>query len=293
MTHRFAVAAALGAAALAFAADDPNAPLAETKEQLQSLKKDEAAQKAATHGGVKVDLPTIAAPAQPLDLPAPRHEDADPSNNASDGKNWLLDGYDKLEGNRGRANAKRGDDKAGGSPKLRDPNAPDYFLRLYERQRAGRDAMPRESGRFHVGERKRDLADPFAPFMKDWLANSPVRDALSDALDRGGSNTGTPPVSESASPTNSTMSVAPVGVDAQRAPDTNPFVQALGLPAQPKLAETRPPIALAPMQPMAPAPSSPVNTVYDLPERPKPDLKQSLPPPPSEDKKYFPQLKKF
>lgn len=297
MTRRLAVAAALGAAALAFAADDPNAPLAQAKEQLQSLKKDEAAQKAGTQSGVKVDLPKIDAPAQQLDLPAPRRDDANTSNNASDGKNWLLDGYEKLDGERGRPNGKRGDDRAGENQKPLDPHAPDYFLRLYERQRAERNAMPRELGRFSTDDRKSRLADPFAPFMKDWLANSPVRDALKDSLSRASPDTGMPPASEPVVPP-STTTVTSVGVDTQRAPNTNPFVEALGLPTPPpaKLAEVRTPLGTGQNQMSAPvsaAAPTPASTIYDLPERPKTDLKHTLPPPPSEDKKFFPQLKKF
>lgn len=294
MTRRLAIAVAFGAAALAFAADDPNAPLAQTKQQLESLKKDEAGQKAASHGEMKVNLPTIAAPAQPLDLPAPRRDDAPTPNNASDGKNWLLDGYDKLDGQRGRMNTKRGDGKANANPAPLDPHAPDYFLRVYERQRAERDAKARELGRFDARERKGgDAADPFAPFLKDWLANSPVRDALKDALGRDPADTGMPSVAESASPANPTATATSSAIDPSPATNANPFVQALGLrAAQPQLTEVRALPGTGQNQTSAPASTS-SNTIYDLPERPKTDLKHALPPPPSEDKKFFPQLKKF
>lgn len=303
MTRRFAVAAALGAAALAFAADDPNAPLARTKEQLQSLKKDEAARNAGTQSGAKLDLPTLNTPGQELDLPAPKREDADPNNGKHAGqKNWLLDGFDKLESKRGAigTGARRADGKgsAGDDEKPLDPNEPDYFLRVYERQRAARDAKQLElNASGDARELKTDAAaDPFAPFMKDWLANSPVRDALKDTFGRDGSG-------ELASPVNGGRASQIGGAPDAPATDTarataaaaNPFVRALGLPTleTSKPAEVRAPAVDVPNPPIAPTSATGANTIYDLPERPKVDLNQTLPPPPTEDKKYFPQLKKF
>ncbi|MBI2510523.1 MAG: hypothetical protein HYV96_00970 [Opitutae bacterium] len=302
MTRRFAVVAALGAAALAFAADDPNAPLAHTKEQLQSLKKDEAARNAGTQSGAKLDLPALNTPGQELDLPAPKREDGDAKNGKRAGqKNWLLDGYDKLESKRASTGvgARRSDRKGSASAdeKPLDPNDPDYFLRVYERQRAERDAKQldaRAPGR--VGELKTAADDPFAPFMKDWLANSPVRDALKDAFrSEGTSEFAAPAVGPGATPAGSSPNAPTADAPRATAAATNPFVQALGLPAleAPKPAETRAPPADVQNAPGAPPLPTPASTIYDLPERPKVDLKQTLPPPPAEDKKYFPQLKKF
>lgn len=294
MTRRFAVAVALGAAALAFAADDPNAPLANAKQQLQSLKKDEAAQKAGTQSGAKLDLPALNTPGQELDLPAPKREEADAKSKAADQKNWLLEGYDKLDK---KAGAGRTDRKASVSEKPLDPNDPDYFLRLYERQRAEREE--RESERLdlksiNASELATTASDPFAPFMKGWLANSPVRDALKSTV---GSDTSSEPalVAEPPTPVASVAVTDVALLGTPRPPNTNSFVQALGLPSldQSKPTEVHNPTVTLQNPPAAPTSRPPANTIYDLPERPKVDLKQSLPPPPSEDKKYFPQLKKF
>lgn len=292
MTRRFAVAVALGTAALTFAADDPNAPLANTKQQLQSLKKDEAAQKAGTQGVAKFDLPALNTPGQELDLPAPKREEADAKSRAADRKNWLIEGYDKLDK---KSEAKRADGKASADEKPLDPSDPDYFLRLYERQRAERDANTREFDRLQMNERSSEAADPFAPFMNDWLANSPVRDALKDSLGHQATAAEMLPGAETVSSSASAAPAAPVSGEALRETGTNPFVQALGLPAldQSKPTDVRTPIVTLQNPPAASTSPVPANTIYDLPERPKVDLKQSLPPPPSEDKKYFPQLKKF
>lgn len=293
MTRRFAVVAALGAAALAFAADDPNAPLANTKRQLESLKKDEAAQKAGTQSGAKLDLPSLNTPGQELDLPPPKREGSE-TNNKSPEKNWLLDGYDKLERKRASADGKRGDDRVSRDEKPLDPNDPNYFLRVYERQRAERDAKQLNVNAAREHDLKSDAADPLAPFLKDWLANSPVREVLKETI--GSDASGGPAASEGAATTLESKPVANAIAAEGAKSVSNPYVQALGLPA------SEPPRSLAgghsPAAPLsspvaAPAPNAPASTIYGLPERPKPDLKHALPPPPAEDKKYFPQLKKF
>lgn len=292
MTRRFAVAVALGTAALAFAADDPNAPLANTKQQLQSLKKEEAAQKAGTQRAAKFDLPALNTPGQELNLPALKREEADAKKKAADRKNWLLEGYDKLDK---KSEAKRADGKASADEKPLDPDDPDYFLRLYERQRAERDANTREFDRLQMNERSGEAADPFAPFMKDWLANSPVREALKDSLGHQAIDAEMVPGAETVSSSASAAPAAPVIGEASRETGTNPFVQALGLPALElsRPVEGRSPTITVQSPPAVPTSPIPANTIYDLQERPKVDLKQALPPPPSEDKKYFPQLKKF
>lgn len=292
---RFAAVAALAATALACAADDPNAPLANAKEQLQALKKDEAAQKAGTQNGLKLDTPSLATPASELELPRPRREEEAQRQQQAGRKDWLLEGFDKLDRKRALNAPKRGDAKPGNEALL-DPNDPDYFLRLYERQQAEREAKQLKLSGPSASELKTAIADPFAPFMEEWLANSPVRDALRGVADRAAPNDSAPalPGGTASSPTATTartVTAEPVGA----APAPNPFVQALGLPSlEPaRPADTRRPTIDAVNTPSpVPSPSS-AKTIYDLPERPKMDLKQALPPPPSEDKKYFPQLKKF
>lgn len=294
--RRWIAWAALGAAALAAAADDPDAPLARTKEQLQSLKKDEAAQKAGAAGSLKLDLPRLTTPGQDLALPSPRRPDEGTKDRSNpETRQWLLEGVEKLDRKSTSANRRDADKRErAGEPPL-DPSSPDYFLRLYERQRADAEAKRLEASAPDPADRQRAAADPFAPFMKEWLANSPVRDVLKDAL---GGATREAGVSAEAAP----GATPPAGssplppLDAPRGTGGNPFVQALGLPPadQPvQRGELRPPVAEVAPVAAAPAPGPATDTIYSLPERAKVDLKHALPPPPAEDKKFFPQLKKF
>lgn len=284
----------LGAAALAFAAEDPNAPLANTKAQLQALKKDTAAQTADAPDSPKLNLPSLASPTSELELPRPPRDDAKEKKGAGQ-KDWLLDGFDKLNRKRPPSAAKRGDGKSRAEDQPLDPNDPDYFLRLYEKQRAERDAAQMDVRGPSTNEKPDATADPFAPFMRQWLANSPVRDVLQDGtteptgIDPGLSSVTTNYQASAASP--NALTSEPVRSNGR----PNPFVQASGLPALESGQPTavRPPAANGTGNLTPPAPPAPADSIYNLPERPKADLKRALPPPPSEDKKYFPQLKKF
>lgn len=295
------------AAGIACAAEDLNAPLAGAKQQLQSLRKDETVQKAAVSDGIKLDLPALNTPDAGAALPPPKRDESAAKQKDNSQRDWLLEGFDRLERRksarpRGATTGNKDDD--GSDPeKPLDPSAPNYFLRHYEHQRAQSEAQHLTS----VGAPDDRAAnagslggDPFAPFMKDWLANSPVRDALQNAVSpsatRAVAAIGNMPSAPRSIDGGQVGSVAelPDAKAAQRGARANPFVQALGLPSvdQPAMAESRSMRAETALT-ISTANSTPSTTVYDLPERAKPDVKRVLPPPPSEDKKYFPQLKKF
>jgi hypothetical protein len=294
--RRLAVAAALGTTALAFAADDPNAPLANTKAQLQTLKKDAAAQNADAPAGPKLNLPSLTAPGPELDIQRPGRDGGEAKEKRrAEKKDWLLEGFDSLDRKRSSDAAKRVSGQSEDDEKPLDPNDPDYFLRLYERQRAQRDAQQIDVNGSPTNEFRADTGDAFAPFMKEWLANSPVRDVIKDTMtDTARADPVLPQATTSALPHEARSGALPSeSVGNSGAP--NPFVQALGLPA---LESSRPAVVSGSVgngvrDLTPPAPPAPANTIYDLPARSKADVKRALPPPPSEDKKYFPQLKKF
>jgi hypothetical protein len=295
VTLRLAVAAAFGVATVAFAADDPNAPLANTKAQLQSLKKDAAAQQADTPRAPKLELPSIqgAVAGPELELPRPKRDDADSQDRKrAQQKDWLLQGFDRLDRKSSFGTAKSADTKAETEDEPLDPNDPDYFLRVYERQRAERDTKRLDVNALASGELRTDAPDPLAPFMKEWLADSPVREALQSVNathstgDRVASGSiGSAPMAVTHTASAATVSARPV---------PNPFVQALGLPTFDQTASDTRAAAVEPVRntPTS-SPTNQTNTIYDLPERPKTDVRQALPAPPADDKKYFPQLKKF
>ncbi len=296
MRSCLAAAVAVGTAALALAADDPNAPLANTKAQLQTLKKDAVAQKADAPDGPKLNLPSLAAPGPELDMQRPTRDGNEATEKTRAGpKDWLLEGFDRLDRRRSSEAAKRAAGQSQDDERPLDPNDPDYFLRLYERQRAQRDAQQIEVNGPTTNELRTDAGDAFAPFLKEWLANSPVREVIQGTMKETGR---TDPVrsraTTSVSAQETRLSALPSGT-VQNGAAANPFVQALGLPAlepgSPAVVSGS--VANGVNSVTPPAPPAPANTIYDLPARPQADLKRALPPPPSDDKKYFPQLKKF
>lgn len=294
--RRLAAAAAVGTAALVFAADDPNAPLANTKAQLQTLKKDAATQNADASDDPKLNLPALATPGPEFDIQRPARDGNDATEKKRAGrKDWLLEGFDKLDRKRSLDASKRGTGKSDDDEMPLDPNDPDYFLRLYERQRAQRDAQQLDVNGTLTNEFKIDTGDAFAPFMKEWLANSPVRDALKETMTSSGQADSALSRETTSTPLHETRSGAPSSESVGNSADPNPFIQALGLPAlepgQPAVVSGSVAKGVNNLNP--PASPAPANTIYDLPVQPKTDLKRALPPPPSEDKKYFPQLKKF
>lgn len=294
--RRLAAVAALGTTALAFAADDPNAPLANTKAQLQTLKKDAAAQKADTPDGPKLNLPSLATPGPEFDIQRSTRDGNEAKEKKRAGqKDWLLEGFDKLDRKRSSDAAKRDTGQSEDDEKPLDSNDPDYFLRLYERQRTQRDAQQVDVNGTPTNEFKTGPGDAFAPFMKDWLANSPVRDALKETMTNPSQTDSALWRETTSTPAHETRLNALSSETVRTTAAPNPFVQALGLPT---LESGSPAVVSGSVangvgNPTPPAPASPANTIYDLPVQPKTNLKRALPPPPSEDKKYFPQLKKF
>lgn len=301
MRRSLAIVLALTGASFVWAQEqNSDAPLSETKEQLQALRRDESAQRTATPGGLKLDIPSINAPdlGSDLNLSKPKKdEDSDLKKNAKR-KNWLLDGYDKLDRKKSGVldtAGKKGDQAETDPEEKLDPKDPDYFLHVYEKQRAESDAKQLElknAAAAQTADQKMGGMDPFAPFMREWLANSPVRDVIRDsnaasaATGAGDSNAAT--VSSDVNTTATTNTSISEG---SRAAAGNPFLQALGLPSssgQPSDAHPRvvEPSAASVFNVPAPTPL-PLQV-----ERPRDEQRNAVPPPPT-DKKYFPQLKKF
>jgi len=289
----------------ASAADNPpgDAPLSDTKRQLQALQRDAAAQKTETPTGLRLDLPTVNAPGlTDLNLTKPEKEDdKDAQKRNARRKNWLLDGYDKLDARKNGTSDTRDkkDGEMGEEDKL-DPKDPDYFLHVYEKQRAESDAKQREFANANMQKADTKLAgstDPFAPFMKEWLANSPVRDAIRDSSNSANlSSTGEPAAAAASVPSDSHPAVNSGGAsDSLRPNANNPFLQSLGLSASDsaaKAAEFRAPVVEPVLKNAFENRSAPTPDPTLSRERPRDEVRNAVPPPP-DDKKYFPQLKKF
>lgn len=304
---RFALAFIVAAGAgLVASAQSTDAPLENTKQQLQSLGKDRAAEKAgtqttpATLRGALTTPEAIGPMPLPSLLPAQKKEERDAIQKAGARKNWLLDGYDKLSRPKDDKHAGTGnpDAEEANEPPL-NPSDPDYFLRVYEKQRAETLARQKETSAASES-RIATGSDAFAPFLKDWLAGSPVRDALSEVA-VGSAGTGRVSASASdgltmlnATPERRESRASSTGFDAggetKAASAANPFVLALGLPTTPpaQANDLRPPTA-----PAEPPPVSSSSSDWPTREAEKPVAPRVIVPPPQDAKKYFPQLKKF
>ncbi|MBA3850007.1 MAG: hypothetical protein C0502_08430 [Opitutus sp.] len=300
MHRRLALLVVLGCAVSATAQD---APLAGAKQQLQQLSKDRAADEAKAQSGIKLgSLPQLqvqpkGGDAPQLAAPPPQANQKQPQDES---RNWLLQGYDRL----GPKPDRRDKDARREDTELLDPRSPDYFLKVYERQRAERQGKTKEEATERLGTSA--APDVMSPFMQDWLARSPVKGILKDTT--GGRNLAPDAAvapGTAVTPQGQTVSVATQdpsaeadrrlaesrGGSVKRAARANPYVQALGVAPDGLTGNTLElPSPTASPTPVAKPPAAPTLT---LPELPKVEPRRRPPPSPADDKKYFPQLKKF
>ena len=306
------------AATAAAGAEDANAPLADAKQQLQQLQRDQAAAKSgAADSGLKGSLPEVRLTMPGRDeqpatavFPNRKEKDQEKARKQAREKNWLVDGYNRLGGERDAvvpgdqtrrqshsADALNDEDQAGEH---------DDLINLYEHQsKSGNGSPPK--GR--AAEDKKDAgftaADPMAPFLQQWLANSPVRDVVLATRGAGNAGGGTPdslngpgPGDSSVVPVGGAMLATPVALPAGAAlAAENPYLAALSLPVLPAGLPpglpTPPPAVDAGMSPVSadkPAVALPGDSAATAGKN---DLRKPPVTPADEDKKYFPQLKRF
>lgn len=301
MSLRAGTLALLLGAAVA-GAEKPVAPLENTKQELRSLQQDQAAKNTGTATGRLTDgLPRYqgATPgSQPLELPAPANSPRELSKRLDAEKNWLADGVGKLkQGDRAREKAARDLREEAGrdeDTEARDPSDPAYLVKVYGEQKKKTDEAG--NSRQAAGSARRDA---FAPFLKDWLGTSPSRGKFFDELvgrPETGGNLAAPGYFARGSlgqPAGTGEFTAPTSAP-RAAAKGNPYLAAmeerplseqssgreqpsasLNLPA-PKLPEIVPA-----------APSIDISGPYRSPDT------KPLFPALSDDKKYFPQQKKF
>ncbi len=300
------------AAAGLSAADEPGAPLAESKRELQQLQKDQAAQKSgAGQSDLKGALPKLNAPTpggSALNLPfAPPQmsNESDGQKKKDAAKNWLLDGMDRLERKSGKltpGTAKKSgfDEEEAEDGLAASPAGPSSLLQIYAKQ-GKTDGTTKQNSP--------TVADPLAPFLQHWLAGSPVRGPVLDALARRepanspGSylKLGVPgfeaPTGPSSSGPGDPLDSSPASATVNSRGLENPYLQTLALAAPASTPAGGGPVAA----PVRAAASSPVIAPSQTAPAVAPDNRASskpspFTPPPSkadEDKKYFPQLKRF
>lgn len=167
------------------AAEPPEPPLATTREQLRALPKDGAAgPDQRPPGDWRVGWPQVTAPppvrpadGPPVARPTPDRREVPPT------RNWLRDGMARTEreaaGGRGagaRASAGQpGEGAAAGDDEPLDPADPDFLVKAEDqrRRRTERAEARRAAGRIDAAAQL--PANPLAPLMLEWLARSPVR----------------------------------------------------------------------------------------------------------------------
>lgn len=178
-------------------ADEPTVPLENAKAELQALRKDENAGKAgALDANLKDGLPQFHSPtpgAMPLELPPPKTPQSEMKKKRDAAKNWLLDGVGRLDDEaKSKANGQGRGAREEAEIADEDTNSDesDSLLRVYaEQKKRDSDAKNvRDAAKKNDGLSQNDA---FAPFLQDWLADSPVRGKFfDDFLKTPGSRSG-------------------------------------------------------------------------------------------------------
>lgn len=300
-----APSAILGMVLLAGAAQgaDSGAPLESTKKELRNLGGGQKANSGPSASeGLRPNLPTIQTPGQEslpsLPLVDPEKLEKERKRKKEERKNWLVNGVEQLErqdkGKEANAFPAEEDKTEANDARTSDETDPQYLLKLYDEQKKGEEAHKRETK-----PQRSPPADPLAPFLQGWMGNSPVRGQFFDEFVRKPEG-----VTAAAGPT------APVGVNSSRdfgrisGPGQSPGDNPVAKP-NPYLAEINQPVQSEPANKVLPNQNtlSPVHTTpsFDKPRIPlaeppvdvRPPERKPLPSPLADDKKYFPQLKRF
>jgi hypothetical protein len=296
--------AGLAAATGAWAAEPASAPLEGTKQELRKLQADQSANPdTGVTGKLTGAMPQLQTPVpgtMPMEQLATREKtERERQKKAETQKNWLRDGVDQLgKSNDGKHPDKTASDSAMGATEQDkdrpDSSDPNYLLKVYTEQKNADEA---KGGREKAAAPR---ADPFAPFLQGWLENSPVRGRFFDDFVRkpDGVDGGTqPPVASSAAvSTGAAFSPAEAAGGSHRAPGTaqpNPYLQGLDLGSLPDPGNTRGPAAATAGALPSPVPVQSAGGVVDPIPSSRAEEKKPLSLPPSDDKKYFPQLRKF
>jgi hypothetical protein len=283
-------------AGTAGAEDRSGGPLEGTKQELKSLQADQAAAKNGVAAGKLSDgLPQLQAPvpgAVPLELTAPDKLEQDLKKRKAAQKNWLLDGVGRLEReSRAKARGKNdaGDSSSDADEQAGDRSDPDYLLKLYSEQTRGK-ANQNQAGALRGGA---SSSDPMAPFLQNWLADSPVRGKFfddfvkkSDSGDSQGTVAGGLSGNGTASAGFSGELPGMTRVFVATKPAANPYLQAPAMPALQERSSATGSASTPSWTPALPAPRDPI-----LPVRPDDKKPQELAP--LDNQKYFPQQKKF
>lgn len=293
-------------AGFAFAEEPSPAPLSAAGAEIRQLEKDQRRTEAAK-GNAKVEAGSVPKlnidPAQ--DSPEAwlaeqkkkeREEQRRGTPKREKQDNWLVDGVESLKQGDpspqapAAAKASSTSDASSASSKA-DQSDPNYLLKLFAEQKKD-SATEKSSAKPERGP------DPFAPFLQGWLGNSPVRGQFFDQFATGNTSSagGSATAPSGSGPAGSSLSNANPLADlkpAAKERSANPYLETApvlslalpapvsnGSPVSPSLGNP----ALNSEAMPAPAPLQP-----DLIAPPKKEPRL----PANDDRKYFPQAKKF
>jgi hypothetical protein len=293
----------LVAAGLAYGAEGASGTLDSTRQELKQLQSDQKNKTGQSNDKIRLDAPT-------LDL---RSDDGSPEawlasklkeerklkeqKKSETSGNWLVEGVEKLEKEESVAKSAGGPSGKGAASSETAPHPVDqsdsqYLLKLFDEQKKPADNKSTAAKSSPAG-----APDAFAPFMQSWLGSSPVRGQFFDQFARKseGGGEGAPVVTSNyRGPSNSTaVVVAPEPVVAEK---SNPYLTELNAPILTREVVND----TSQLQPMgapliAPEAARGGGPVL-LPAEPAPDARErgKAPLPGlADDKKYFPQLKRF
>jgi hypothetical protein len=289
------------AAIVGGAAEQGGAPLEASKKALRELQADQATKPDVNSTGHKPSdgLPQaqVPPPAAMQDFGSRRTNEKELQKKKDRPANWLLDGVDKL-GRDARDRKSPGRDNRRDLPEDEeaepDSSDPDYMLKLYARQK--KESAEKTEARQATKARP----DPIAPFLQEWLGNSPVRGKFfdeyvrkSDAGPGAGSPTG-PAERVSGQSLDHFVRLEDRRVAGPAVPQSNPYLAGFDAPRPFAESESRS-MGQSPVAPMpfgSPA-SLPQLPVAEPDQAPRPADKKPLLLAPSDNEKYFPQQKKF
>lgn len=287
------------------AAGQGGAPLEASKKALEELQADQAVKpdvnatgKSMADSLPQLRTPTPGAVAPDLVQPGNRRVGEKELKRKKDGQaNWLVDGVDKL-GREARDRNQAGRDSRKNLPEDEeekpDSSDPDYVLKLYAQQKKEEDEKA------EVRQTAKARTDPIAPFLQDWLGNSPVRGKFFDDYVRksdagsGSVSAADPAEIGSNQLSGHSLATADRQTSAPVTRQPNPYLAGLEAPASFE-SGTRG------IEPLPARPLS-IGGGSDGPSReparepnPTPRAAEKKPPllAPSDNEKYFPQQKKF
>jgi hypothetical protein len=280
------------------------APLESTKQELRKLG---GAQRTNTGpsatDGLRPSLPTIQTPGQDSLPPArpldPEKLEKEKKRQREDRKNWLVNGVEQLERKdkekEAGSFASEENERDTHSPSSADGAEPQYLLKLYDERKKNEEAQKEETK-----PRRSPQVDPLAPFLQGWLGNSPVRGQFFDEFVRQSEGPAVAAGSSGSVPvgTGRDLGLTAVQQAAASANDLprqpNPYLAELNRSLKPEVSTHALPLQSALNPAVAtPTPSKPLAPVVEPSREMRQPERKPVPAPLAEDKKYFPQMKKF